>query len=129
MADSRDGMKTMVKRVAAQPVHFRVVLNPHEKIAVAVVVILGLLIALFTYLSADIGVGVFGLYLQLLGAIMLGFGLTRTNDELVALANHYENLHKPSLMEHLTRDRFFVVFGVFLLATGLLLQIVGLQFF
>lgn len=110
-------------------VHFRVTLSAHEKAAVAVVSVLALLIALFTYLSTDIGLGVFGLYLQLLGAIMLGFGLTRTNDELIALANHYENLHKPSLMEHLTRDRFFVVFGVFLLALGVLAQIIAIQFY
>lgn len=110
-------------------VHFHVVLSAHEKAAVAIVSVLGLLIALFTYLSAAIGVGVFGLYLQLLGAIMLGFGLTRTNDELVALANHFENVHKPSLMEHLTRDRFFVVFGVFLMAIGVLAQIISVQFY
>lgn len=113
----------------SEGVHFRVILNAHEKTAVAVVTILGILIAVFTYLSADIGLGVFGLYLQLLGAIMLGFGLTRTNDELLALTNHYERLHKPSLVAHLTRDRFFVVFGVFLLALGVLAQIISIQFY
>lgn len=113
----------------ASDVHFRVTLSAHEKAAVAVVSVLALLITLFTYLSSEIGMGVLGLYLQLLGAIMLGFGLTRTNDELIALANHYEKLHKQSLMEHLTRDRFFVVFGVFLIAIGVLAQIIGIQFY
>jgi hypothetical protein len=112
-----------------EDVHFKVVLNAHEKSAVAVVIILGALIGVCAYLSENIGIGVFGLYLQLLGAIMLGFGLTRTNDELIALTNHYENLHRQNLVMHLTRDRFFVVFGVFLMAIGVLAQIVGLQFF
>jgi hypothetical protein len=117
------------KKVASAPERIHVQLNAHEKGAVAIVIVLGVLITTFTYLSEDIGIGVLGLYLQLLGAIMLGFGLTRTNDELVALTNHYENLHRPSLLAHLARDRFFVVFGVFLIVLGVLAQILGVQFF
>ncbi len=116
----------MAKRA---PHHFRVQLTPHEIAAVVAAVLLIAVVGVVTYASDQVNLITLGLYLMLIGAIMLGFGLSKTNDELLSLTNHYENLHKQELISRFTRDRFFVVFGVFLIATGILIQILGVQFF
>ncbi len=109
--------------------HFHVQLTPHEIAAIVAAILLIAVVAIVTYVSDQVSLVTLGLYLILIGAIMLGFGLAKTNDELLNLTNHYENLHRQELINHLTRDRFFVVFGVFLMATGILIQILGVQFF
>jgi hypothetical protein len=117
-----------VKKKSSQ-VHFRVQLTPHEMAAVIAAFILITIIGVVTALSPLVSLTTFGLYLALIGAIMLGFGLAKTNDEMLALTNHYEDFHRQELVARLTRDRFFVVLGVFLISVGILVQILGVQFF
>ena len=117
------------RRIRKGSVHFRVELSGTEKATIAAVAILLVLIAAITWFSPNVRIDVFGLFAELLGAILLGLGLTKTNDELLALTNHYEDFHKQDLVSHLTRDRFFVISGVFLIALGILCQIIATQFF
>jgi len=117
----------MLKRAPEH--HFRVQLTPHEIAAVVAALLLITIVGIVTAVSDQVSLVTLGLYLMLIGAVLLGFGLAKTNDELLSLTNHYENLHRQELLARLTRDRFFVVFGVFLIATGILVQILGVQFF
>lgn len=114
---------------ANKEVHFHVDLSGIEKATIAAVAILVILIGAITWFSPQVYISTFGMFCELLGAILLGLGLTKTNTELLALTNHYETLHKQELISHLTRDRFFVICGIFLMALGILCQIIGTQFF
>lgn len=118
-------MKKSVKKVEDH--HFHVRLQPTQKLTIVVAGALVLAIALITVYSDQVHVGSLGMYCQLLGVIILGFGLVKTNDELVDITEHYQKLDRPTLIRHLAKDRFFIVLGVFTIAVGLLLQIVGSQ--
>ena len=108
-------------------VHYRVELSGVHKSTIAIAVIFVLLIGVITLFSPNLKIGVYGLFLQLLGIMLLGLGLIKTNDELAELVGHHEKLDKQKLISHLTKDRFFMVCGVFLIVLGLFLQIIGRQ--
>jgi hypothetical protein len=108
-------------------VQFHVELSGVQKATIGAAVVLVLVIAVVTGSSDQVRLPVLGLFAQLLGSILLGLGLIKTNDELLDLAEHHERFEKQRLVSHLTKDRFFIVFGVFLVVTGLLLQILGTQ--
>lgn len=108
--------------------HFRVSLTPIQKATIGVAVLFVVIVGITSASSPTVSLGVFGLFLELLGAILLGQGLIKTNDELIELANHHEKFDKQKLVSHLTKDRFFMVVGIFLIVLGTFLQIVFNQF-
>jgi len=110
-----------------KPVHYRVELSGVHKSTIIVAIIFIVLIGVITLFSPNLNVGVYGLFMQLLGIMLLGLGLIKTNDELAELVSHHEKFDKQKLISHLTKDRFFMVCGVFLIVLGLLLQIIGRQ--
>jgi hypothetical protein len=108
-------------------VHYHVELNSVQKSTIAVALLFIVVIAVITAYSPNVSVYSLGLFLQLLGTILLGLGLVKTNDELAEIVKHHEKLDKQRLISHLTKDRFFIVIGVFLVVLGLLMQIIGRQ--
>jgi hypothetical protein len=112
---------------AVEKHHFHVQLQPIQKLTIVAAMALILAIAAITFYSERVSLSIFGMFCQLLGVIILGLGLVKTNDELVDLTEHYQKLDRPTLIKHLAKDRFFIVLGVFTIALGMLLQIVGLQ--
>jgi hypothetical protein len=112
-----------------EEVRFHVALGSMQKFAIGASVFLVFIVALFTGFSDSIKMEVLGLYCQLLGSILLGLGLIKTNEELMELADHHEKLERQRLITHLTKDRFFIVIGVFFVVLGILLQIIGNQVF
>lgn len=117
----------VVKKSQSESVHFRVLLTPIQKTTILVAVLFIVLIALVTLYSPTVRLSVLGIFLNLLGAILLGLGLIKTNDELIDLGSHHVEFDKQRFVSHLTKDRFFIVLGVFLMVLGALLQIVGVQ--
>jgi hypothetical protein len=107
--------------------HFHVELSTVQKLTIGAAVVLIALIALITAYSDQVRLHILGLFCQVLGAIILGLGLIKTNDELVDIVSHHEKFDKHRLVKHLTKDRFFLVFGLFLLVLGILLQIISVQ--
>ena len=110
-----------------EQVRFHVELSGMQKATIAASVIFILIIGGITATSPNVHLSAFGLFLELLGTILLGLGLIKTNDELMELASHHEEFNKQKLISHLTKDRFFVVLGIFLIVLGLLLRIISVQ--
>jgi hypothetical protein len=117
-------VRDQLQRMAKQAHNFTVRLSAIQMITIAAACILIILSAVITASSENVRLDGLGLFCQLLGAILLGLGLIKTNDELIGLIRHHERLDKPGLAVQLARDRFFVVLGIFLLALGAMLQIV-----
>ena len=115
----------MKKQGQKTEVHFRVELTGVQKATIAVAVLFIVLIGGVTLGTETIRIGALGLFLQLIGSIVLGLGIIKTNDELGDLAEHHEQFNKQRLISHLTKDRFFIVFGLFLVVVGLLMQILS----
>jgi hypothetical protein len=120
-------MKKAKKQQALEQHHFHVKLEPLQRLTIVVAGVLIGSIALVTMYSETVHLNILGLFCQLLGAIIIGFGLVKTNEELIELTSHYESVDRPALVRHLTRDRFFIVLGIFTLVLGLLLQILSTQ--
>jgi hypothetical protein len=114
---------------SAQCDHFSVTLTPVQRTTIIASGALIVLIGIITGFSEQVHLDILGLFCQLLGGLLLGLGLIKTNDELVDMIRHHEQLDKPSLVKHLTKDRFFIVLGVFYTVLGLLLQIISNQIF
>jgi hypothetical protein len=110
-----------------EPVGFHVALNPVQTATIIVAVLLVGVIAFITFFSDSVELEILGLFSQLLGGILLGLGLIKTNDELVELGSHHIEFDKQRFIRHLTKDRFFIVLGVFFVVAGLLLQILSKQ--
>ncbi len=107
--------------------HFTVNLSAVQLATIFAAIIMVALISWITLASDSVPLSILGLFCQLLGSILLGLGLIKTNDELADIVRHHEKLDKPALGAHLAKDRFFIVLGVFLLALGILLQILYTQ--
>lgn len=112
-----------MKKKATQDVHFHVELSGVQKATIGIAILFVLLIAGVTVNSPNVGLPALGLFLQLMGSILLGLGIIKTNDEFLDLASHHENFNKQKLISHYAKDRFFIVFGLFLIVFGLLMQI------
>jgi hypothetical protein len=109
------------------PVGFHVTLNPIQKATILIAVILIAVISFITFFSDNVRLEILGLFSQLLGGILLGLGLIKTNDELIELGSHHVEFDKQRFIRHLTKDRFFIVLGVFFVVGGLLMQILSKQ--
>lgn len=109
-------------------VTFHVHLTGTQKSTLAIAFVFIILIAAITSLSPTVKLATFGLFCQVLGTVVIGLGLAKTNDELAELASHHEKFDKQGLITHLTRERFFITTGIFLMTLGLLFQIISSQF-
>ena len=99
-----------------------------QKLLIALVLVVVVVISTMVGLSDALGVEVLGLFVTISGTLLLSLALVRTNDDLMVIAQHPNKNDTQEIITHLATERFQIMLALFLMVLGFLLQIFGIVF-
>ncbi|MFT4250376.1 MAG: hypothetical protein ACMXYD_03375 [Candidatus Woesearchaeota archaeon] len=99
-----------------------------QKYLIALIMVVVIAIASMIAVSDVLGVEILGLFVCIVGVLLLSLALVRTNDDLLLIAQHPTKKDIQMIITHMATERFQIMLALFLLILGFLLQIVGVVF-
>lgn len=93
-----------------------------------VLVVVAVIAVIFSLPETTLGLEVFGLFVTISGTLLLSLALVRTNDDLLAIAQHPKKKDMQDIVTHLATERFQIMLALFLMVLGFLLQMFGIIF-
>lgn len=99
-----------------------------QKFLIALVLVVVAVISVMVGMSSVLGVEVLGLFVAIAGSLLLALALVRTNEDLLAIAQHPSKKDEQEIITHLATERFQIMLALFLVVLGFLLQIFGAVF-
>lgn len=107
---------------------YEAILAVWQKFLIALVLVVIAVIAVMVTVSTNLGLGVLGVFVQIAGVLLLSFGLVKTNDDLLMLAQHPSKKDVQGIITHMATERFQIMLALFLIVLGMLLEIFSLVF-